>query len=158
MIFLLAESIKELSAIENESIEDRFSIMRIKSVTQSNPITNGKVIVTIVQTVQSFYELLMSFIENNKAEFTDFKLVSQLYVEFELFNRYLSDLVVENSKQKQVSNYLFKILSKLKQTNKNTEFLDESVVFTGEELNRKKRLVEDYLNKYFSYLRCFKIN
>jgi hypothetical protein len=163
MVFLLADDIKELSNIEGGNSEQRYSIMRAKpdilNRTQSTRTDNNDKIINIVSDIIcEFYNQLYDYIISSKDLKEDYKVLTQIYVEFDLFNKYLICFSQkENTKirQKDIYNALLEILNKNKSVK--STYLDESVIFSTEDVERKSKILEDYGNKYFSFLKCLKI-
>ena len=88
----------------------------------------------------------------------NFKIISQLFLEIQLFNRVLikySQLNEElDEKFKYLNNLLFNKLLSIK-GKKGERTGDESVIFDKEEINMKSQILEQYMTKYASYLKCF---
>jgi uncharacterized protein (DUF2164 family) len=165
MVFLLAEDIKELTNIEGGGSEFRYSLMRTKTdITSPKPVVrdanNDKIINIISDIVEEFYNQLYDYILGSNELKEDSKILAQVYLEYDLFNKYLTNFSQkENTKirQKDIYNALLEYLYKGKGSRQSVSYLDESAIFSNEEVERKTKLLEDYGNKYFAFLKCLKI-
>jgi uncharacterized protein (DUF2164 family) len=167
MVFLIAEDIKELSSIEGGQSEYRYSLMRKKPDVLNSAKTStrfegdsDKIYNIISDILEEFNNRLYEYLLNSSAVKSDYHIIAQIYLEYDLFNKYLQNYLQKEStkiRQKDIYNTLLEMYVKNKNTSvKSSNYLDESAIFTGEEIERKTKLLEDYNNKYFAFLKCLK--
>lgn len=141
---------EKLVKIISEIILDFFEAL-IKNL-DSNPIFK---IIPLDNLNYDFNEKLNSCYTN--------KLLSQIYLEIELFQSILNTFLNYNNtihdKIKNVRSFIFDRLLFIKKRKDaiNSGNADESVIYSIEELERKKKVIEDYSFKYSAYFKCFKI-
>lgn len=158
MILSLADNIKELYQVESQQPGAQ--------VTE----VNSKISNIISNMIAEFYENLIEFISPKlhlmgkdnesspkKNNFFNVKLLSQLYMELELFNKILENFIQKENislKIKECLDIILEIISKLKNIDHEFSYDD---VFTEQEKERKNLILRDYSFKYTQYFRCFKI-
>ena len=85
-----------------------------------------------------------------------FKYISQLYLEFDIFNQIMlnySSLLQE--KENYVKETLIALLYKIKKISEK-EGIDENKVYSKENLQSKSNLVDAYSKNYSTLFKCFK--
>ena len=79
----------------------------------------------------------------------------ELQVLFLIVNDFMSELNL--SKKKVVLYLLYNVICEIRNVSNFTEeYIDEIAVFKDDEIIRKKKLINDSLDKYSSYIKCFK--
>jgi hypothetical protein len=86
-----------------------------------------------------------------------FKYVAQLLLELQIFNRILENYSNEKiyNKEKLVEEILCEILLSLKGKNLNDKKISENKIFNENEILKKEKLIEIYLNNYSSLFKFF---
>lgn len=181
MILHLAESIKVFYQLEKENSDtdmtyaaptDKLTKMKYGNLTTSHTIQNvygsslnERLILIISDIIFDFFDNLYIYLSHSSEtalapDPANFKLISQLYIEIELLDSILINFISskENIEDKirKVKMIIFDKLLTIK-SKKEVNSADESVVFTPEEIERKKKVIEEYSHKYSSYFKCFKI-
>ena len=88
----------------------------------------------------------------------NFKIISQLFLEIQLFQSILTKYIEYNPILKEKINYFINLLFGKLCIIRNKRDLkngDDSSLFEKEELIRKNQIIEQYMSKYATYFKCF---
>lgn len=127
----------------------------------------------ICKVVNMFYNTFIMFYNENTNVFIEgnnaimngntnlFLYVSQLYLEFEIFNTFIKDYIGSdkecNKSKDNMNKILISLLIKIKEDNlrNRSKISSQQEIFTKDELLRKQKLIETCIKNYSSFYNCF---
>ena len=153
LIVNIENCVKDFDIIFTENFEE-------KAKTKYNSIS------LIQEIIELFYDNFLNYCREkidilmckNDENKNGFKYVSQLLLELQIFSRILNDYTnidkIKN-KEKLVEEILLEILMSLKGKNLNDKKISENKIFNENEILKKEKLIEIYLNNYSSLFKFF---